>query len=96
MFRVSWLRVFFGLIHAIFRKIRQSYDFLAYLCENFIPMKRTYRVAGHKFAVVMPDNNAAWKEMFPYEPFACEDADDSLFTAELVDVMPDTETVITL
>ena len=53
-------------------------------------MKRTYRVAGHKFAVVMPDNNAAWKEMFPYEPFACEDADDSLFTAELVDVMPDT------
>ena len=53
-------------------------------------MKRTYRVAGHKFAVIMPDNNLAWNEMPPYEPFVCEDADDSLFTAELVDTMPDT------
>jgi hypothetical protein len=53
-------------------------------------MKRTYRVAGHKFAVVMPDNNLAWNEMSPYEPFVCEDADSSIFTAELVDAMPDT------
>lgn len=51
-------------------------------------MKRTYRVAGHKFAVVIPDGNAAWNEMFPYEPFVCEDADDCLFTAELLDAMP--------
>ena len=53
-------------------------------------MKRTYRVAGHKFAVVMPDNDLAWDEMGPYEPFACEDTDNSLFTAELLDAMPDT------
>ena len=51
-------------------------------------MKRTYRVAGHKFAVVIPDGNAAWNEMFPYEPFVCEDADDCLFTAELLDAIP--------
>jgi hypothetical protein len=53
-------------------------------------MKKTYRVAGHKFAVVMPDNDAAWNEMGPYEPFVCEDASDCLFTAELLDAMPDT------
>ena len=53
-------------------------------------MKRTYRVAGHKFAVIMPDNDLAWNEMRPCEPFVCEDADDSLFTAELLDAMPDT------
>ena len=52
-------------------------------------MKKTYRVAGHKFAVVMPDNDVAWNEMGPYEPFVCEDADESLFTAELLDAMPD-------
>ena len=53
-------------------------------------MKKTYRVAGHKFAVVMPDNDAAWNEMGPYEPFVCVDASDCLFTAELLDAMPDT------
>ena len=63
---------------------------MAYLCANFNPMKRTYRVAGHKFAVVMPDNDMAWSEMRPYEPFVCEDADDLLFMVELWDAMPDT------
>ena len=53
-------------------------------------MKRTYRVAGHKFAVVMPDNDMAWDEMHSYEPFICEDDESSLFTAEMVDAMPDT------
>lgn len=53
-------------------------------------MKITYRVAGHKFTVVMPDNALAWNEMSPYEPFVCEDAEGSLFTAEMVDAMPDT------
>lgn len=53
-------------------------------------MKRTYKVAGHKFAVAMSDHNLAWNEMNPYEPFVCEDGDDCLFTAELLDVMPET------
>ena len=52
-------------------------------------MKRTYRVAGHKFGVVMPDNDAAWNEMEPYKPFVCDDADDCLFTVELTDALPD-------
>lgn len=51
-------------------------------------MKRTYRVAGHKFAVDMPDHDIAWNEMHPYEPFVCEDADDCLFTVVLMDAMP--------
>ena len=61
-----------------------------YLCANFNPMKRSYLVAGHKFAVVIPDNDMAWNEMYPYEPFVCDDADDCLFIAEMVDAMPDT------
>lgn len=53
-------------------------------------MKRVYQVAGHKFAVVMPDDNAAWLEMKPYEPFLVEDGDDLVFVAEMIDLMPDT------
>lgn len=53
-------------------------------------MKKTYCVAGHKFSVVMPDNDVAWNEMYSYEPFDCEDPSGCLFTAELLDVMPDT------
>ena len=53
-------------------------------------MKKTYKVAGHKFAVVLPDNSLFWNEMKPYEPFVCEDSCSCLFTAEMVDDMPDT------
>ena len=53
-------------------------------------MKRVYQVAGHRFAVVMPDNHLAWNEMKPYEPFLAENDGDLIFTAEMVDVMPDT------
>ena len=67
----------------------QRYVFLAYLCTKFSPMKRVYQVAGHRFAVVMPDNHLAWNEMKPYDPFVSEDNGDLLFTAEMVDVMPD-------
>lgn len=58
--------------------------------HKFYVMKSVYQVAGHKFAVVMPDNHLIWNEMKPYEPFVCEDTDDSLFTIELMDSMPDT------
>ena len=52
-------------------------------------MKRVYQVAGHRFAVVMPDNHLAWNEMKPYEPFLTESDGDLIFTAEMVDIMPD-------
>lgn len=52
-------------------------------------MEKAYRVAGHKFSVVMPDNNAAWKAMEPYLPFQADDTDECLFTAELIDSIPD-------
>ena len=68
----------------------QKYDFLAYLCTKFNPMKRVYQVAGHRFAVVIPDNHLAWSEMKPYEPFAVQDDSNLIFTAEMVDAMPDT------
>lgn len=52
-------------------------------------MKKTYQVAGHKFEVVMPDNHLAWNEMKPYEPFLTERDDDMLFSAEMIEEMPD-------
>ena len=54
-------------------------------------MKKVYEVAGHKFAVVMPDNDLAWKEMLPYEPFEVE-GDEALFSVEKLDLMPDMST----
>lgn len=68
----------------------QRYGFLAYLCTKFRPMKRVYQVAGHRFAVVMPDNHLAWSEMKPYEPFLTDNDSDLVFSAEMIDVMPDT------
>ena len=53
-------------------------------------MKKVYQVAGHKFAVVMPYNHLAWNEMQPYQPFLTGESDDVVFTAEMIDVMPDT------
>lgn len=61
-----------------------------YLCTNFCQMKKVYEVAGHKFAVVMPDNNLAWNEMRPYDSFLTEKDGDCVFTAEMVDSLPDT------
>ena len=53
-------------------------------------MKSVYQVAGHKFAVVMPDNHLAWTEMKPYEPFITTDDMNLAFTSEMIDAMPDT------
>lgn len=53
-------------------------------------MKRVYEVAGHRFAVVMPDNHRAWNEMHPYEAFETEADDNLVFSADLIDLMPDT------
>lgn len=38
----------------------------------------------------MPDNHLAWSEMKPYEPFLTDVGDDLVFSAEMIDVMPDT------
>ena len=53
-------------------------------------MKKVYKVAGHKFAIIMPDNDLAWNEMQNYEPFLVGSDDDCVFTAELIEEMPDT------
>lgn len=53
-------------------------------------MKKTYKVAGHKFSMIMPDNHLAWHELRNYEPFLTEDTDDCIFTARMLDFIPDT------
>lgn len=53
-------------------------------------MKRVFQVAGHRFAMIMPDNHLAWNEMKPYEPFITPDDSDMVFTAEMIEAMPDT------
>lgn len=52
-------------------------------------MKKTYKVAGFKFAVVMPDNDAAWNEMHNYDPFLTDDSTDCIFVAEMIDKLPE-------
>ena len=54
-------------------------------------MKKVYQVAGHKFALVVPDGDRVWDEMQKYEPFLSSDEDNCVFVAELVDEMPDTK-----
>lgn len=53
-------------------------------------MKCVYQVAGHMFAVVMPDNHLIWNEMKPYKPFLTNEEGDLAFTVEMIDEMPDT------
>lgn len=54
-------------------------------------MRKTYKVAGHKFAIVMPDDNAFWNEMGNYEPFLTDDdGNDCIFVAEQIQIFPDT------
>ena len=57
-------------------------------------MKNTYKVAGHKFAIVLPDNSPNWDKMDNYAPFLVEDAGDCLFVAEQVDALPDTHSKV--
>ena len=52
-------------------------------------MKKVYKVAGHQFGVIMPDNDMSWSVMEPYQPFQSDDTGDCVFTAELIDAMPD-------
>ena len=52
-------------------------------------MRKEYEVAGHRFAVVMPDNEVAWNSMQSYKPFETEGTSECIFTAELIESMPD-------
>ena len=53
-------------------------------------MKKVYKVAGFDFAIIMPDDERMWGAMQNYEPFVTEDNGNYVFTAELIDAMPDT------
>lgn len=53
-------------------------------------MRKIYKVGGHKFALVMPDDNFMWNEMGAYSPFVTEEGNDVLYTIEMIDALPDT------
>ena len=53
-------------------------------------MRKTYKVAGHLFAIVMADDADGWNNMANFEPFLVDDSGDCLFEIELVDALPDT------
>lgn len=53
-------------------------------------MKRIYQVAGHKFAVSMPETDKAWEELEHYAPFLTDGDDGCVFTLDLIQMMPDT------
>lgn len=54
-------------------------------------MEKTYKVAGHKFAVIMPDDAAGWNDMANYDPFVVEDDGNCLFVVEQGGEFPDTK-----
>lgn len=60
-----------------------------YFCTNFSPMRKTFKVAEHVFAVDMPDDIEGWNKMQNYEPFVTENSDHCLFVAEQA-ILPDT------
>ena len=62
-----------------------------YFCKKYYRMKNCYKVAGHKFAIVLPDGEQVTDDLKPYEPFLMEcDDDDCLFSVELKEEWPDT------
>lgn len=63
---------------------------MTYLCAKFYLMRKTYNVAGHKFALQMPEDSPLWQLTHNYDPFVVGDEDGCLFTAELVDEWFDT------
>ncbi len=62
---------------------------MTYLCAKFYLMRKTFKVAGFRFAVVMPDDDVAWNEMHNYEPFLTDDSTDCIFIAEMIDKLPE-------
>lgn len=62
---------------------------MTYLCAKFYLMRKTYKVAGFRFAVVMPDGDAVWNEMYNYEPFLTDNMGDCIFVAEMIDKLPE-------
>ena len=58
--------------------------------QIFPKMKKVYKVAGHNFAILMPDDDRAWDVMHCYEPFLIDDPGNYVFSAELINAMPDT------
>ena len=63
---------------------------MTYLCAKLSQMRKTYKVAGHRFAIVMPDGEASWNEMGNYEPFIVDDSDDCVCVVEQIQDFPDT------
>lgn len=90
--RLFWGRgnLFLVLFMPNFPKFLQRYSFLTYICAKILQMKKTYEVAGHKFAILMPDDSSLWQLMHNYDPFEVEDGEGCVFTAELVNEWYDT------
>lgn len=63
---------------------------MTYLCAKLSQMRKTYEVAGHKFALVMPDDSPAWNKTHNYDPFVTDDANDCDFIVEGKDEWYDT------
>ena len=51
-------------------------------------MKKSYKVAGHVFSVVIPDGDAQWDRMQNYKPFETADCPDEIFSLERTEPFP--------
>ena len=77
----------FVKFRAKIRNIKKIPTFAA----NFIWMKKTYKVAGNKFSVEMPDDSSFWDVMPQYDLFLDDDSGEHVFDLTLVDEIPATE-----
>ena len=51
-------------------------------------MTKSYRVAGHVFSFVFPEEHPLWGLIGQYKPFELPQSEPSLFSVELVDALP--------
>lgn len=54
-------------------------------------MTKKYKVAGHVFALELPDGFPLWQYLGQYDPFEISSDDSPLFTVELVKSIPEAE-----
>ena len=52
-------------------------------------MKKSYRVAEHVFSFVFPEGHPLWGMLSQYRPFELQEAEDALFSVELVNELPE-------
>ena len=66
---------------------------LSLLLTFVILMQKNFKVAGHVFGFIMPEGHSLWQQLGQYAPFEVSGDEETLFTVEVVDSLPDLDMV---